>query len=647
MRKKVYIYNKLLGNRKRVRKIIIILFYLFFIAFSLTTQAQESKNILLLNSYHHGYTWTDELTNGIRSTIEKRPNTTLYVEYLEAKRNPGYHKSIAYENAFSRKYKGKKFDIVIISDNAALDFWINHKKLPCWKKASFVATGISNYEDYANISNLHIVPETSTFEQSFKHIFRFFPDAKELVFVTDTLLTGQIHIEEVRNVLNHHYPGVELIILHDFTIQTLPVIIKQYKYPTVIYASTITVDRNGEPVNENNVARIVQENAKAPLFSGFYCERMSGYIGGSFTSGFENGQAGGKVALMIINENPNLSKITYPPVKTIFDYTELQKYKIPEKLIPDNAIVLNKPEPFFKKNKQVLIITGIIIINLLLIIVLFVYLWLSQKKHKHKLLEAAQQAQQANKLKTIFLENVSHEMRTPLNSIIGFSDVLSEMITKNTEKQYLKIISDNALDLYNLISNIFNFSLLKSHQVSINYSEVIPSQLIEEIITESYLKQKIEEGSINLNLDYEQNEISIITDREKLYQILKSTINNAFKYTMEGTVTIKFRLVHNKSLNFKDATINTNEKASHILFKIKDTGKGITPEELEYIFEPFRQADEKDTNANRGLGLGLSISKSIIEIMGGRIRIKSKPGKGTNLHFSIPFKPAKTKRTVN
>jgi two-component system sensor histidine kinase EvgS len=237
-------------------------------------------------------------------------------------------------------------------------------------------------------------------------------------------------------------------------------------------------------------------------------------------------------------------------------------------------------------------------------------------------------------------------MRTPLNSIIGFSDVLSEMITKPTEKQYLKIISDNALDLYNLISNIFNFSLLKSHKVTLNYSVVSPSQLIEEIITESYLKQKIEEGSVNLDLNFEQSEINIKTDREKLYQVLKSTIHNAFKYTSEGTITIKYRLTHNKMLSFKEAKENTNEKASHILFKIKDTGKGITPEELEYIFEPFRQADEKDTNANRGLGLGLSISKSIIEIMGGRLKIKSQPGKGTKIHFSIPVKSVKSKQTI-
>jgi signal transduction histidine kinase len=628
---------------REIRKIILFLILCIFVY---PLIAQTHKNVLLLNSYHPGYNWTDELTDGVESVIDTRPSTTMYIEYLDSKRNPDFYQSESFKQVFTQKYKRTNFDIIITSDNAALDFYLNNTNLPFWKDITVVATGISNYEEYLATPDLYIVPETSTFDKTFDYIFRFFPETKKLVFVTDTLMTGKIYIEEVRHILRKQYPQAELEVLYDFTLQTLPTIIKQIEKPTVIYNSTVTVNRDGDPINEFDVARTISNNSCVPAFSGFYCKRLNGFIGGAYTSGFDNGKTGGRVAFMLLNDNPKVTHVVHPPVNTIFNYQLLKQFGVPVKLIPEHATVINNPEPFFKKNKQVLIITGIIIINLLLIIVLFVYLWLSQKKHKHKLLEAAQQAQQANKLKTIFLENVSHEMRTPLNSIIGFSDVLSEMITKNTEKQYLKIISDNALDLYNLISNIFNFSLLKSHQVSINYSEVIPSQLIEEIITESYLKQKIEEGSINLNLDYEQNEISIITDREKLYQILKSTINNAFKYTMEGTVTIKFRLVHNKSLNFKDATINTNEKASHILFKIKDTGKGITPEELEYIFEPFRQADEKDTNANRGLGLGLSISKSIIEIMGGRIRIKSKPGKGTNLHFSIPFEPAKTKLTV-
>ncbi|HKK82380.1 MAG TPA: ATP-binding protein, partial [Prolixibacteraceae bacterium] len=107
------------------------------------------------------------------------------------------------------------------------------------------------------------------------------------------------------------------------------------------------------------------------------------------------------------------------------------------------------------------------------------------------------------------------------------------------------------------------------------------------------------------------------------------------------------RLTHNKSLNFNDARLAPGQSPSFILFKIQDTGIGINPEELEYIFEPFRQGDEKDTNANRGIGLGLSISKSIIEILGGRLKIKSQPGKGTKIYFSIPANQTIAKQIIS
>lgn len=622
-----------------------IFFIVIFIALSFFTQAQQRVNILLLNSYHHGYSWTDELTEGIRSTLDERSNTTLFIEYLDAKRNPGYYNSRIFEDAFFQKYKTKQIDIVISSDNAALDFLLKHSNVQFLKNASYIATGISNYQHYTSIPNLYIVPETSTFEQTLFHIFSFFPKTQKIVFVTDTLQTGQIYIEEVKNILNRNYPDVDLKVLNNFTTNTLPQIIKEYKYPDIIYSGTVTIDKNGEPVNEFEIANIIQENAEAPVFSGFYGTRITkGYIGGTFTSGYENGQTGGKVALKIIDKIPNIPQVTYPPIKTVFNHEELLKYKISENLVPNDAIVLNKPESFFKKNKHILTISGVIILNLLFIIALFVYLWLSQKKHKHKLLEAVEQAQQANKLKTTFLENVSHEMRTPLNSIIGFSDVLSEMITEKTEKEYLKIISDNALDLNNLISNIFNFSLLKSHQVALNYSNIKPSQLVETILNESFIKQKFENKNISLQLDFDQIDISVVSDAEKLYQVLKSTLHNALKYTQKGTITIKYRFSNNKSLDFNDIKNTAGEKIAYLLFTIKDTGIGITPEELEFIFEPFRQADERNTNANRGLGLGLSISKSIIEIMGGRLLVKSQPGKGTQLSFSIPVKPESTNK---
>ncbi|MBN1768888.1 MAG: hypothetical protein JXR50_07495 [Prolixibacteraceae bacterium] len=626
-----------------MRAIGKILMCLFIFVVSTTTQAQENKNILLLNSYHYGFRWSDEITDGIKDAIEEIQNTTLFVGYLDAKRNPNFYDTNIFKDAFRRKYQDKQFDIVIVSDNAAFDFLMVNHDMPCWENATYIATGISNYKSVIDTDNLYIVPEISTFDKTFKNIFSFFPETNELVFITDTLQTGKIYINEVREILNNKHPGVKLTVLHDFTLQTLPNIIKSYKKNTVIYVSTVAIDQHGKPVNDYEVARIVAENSNVPVFSGLYGEKYERFVGGSYILGVEIGQTAGNMALSLIENKNDLPQVVYPPVKTIFNYPVLKKYNIPSSLIPDYASIKHKPESFLAKNKNVVLISGLIIINLLIIISLLTSLWLSQKKHKTQLLKAVSQAEEANKLKTIFLENVSHEMRTPLNSIIGFSDVLSEIITKKTEKEYLKIISDNALDLYHLISNIFSFSLLKSHKVTLEYSEVNPAGMILEIINESHLRTKAELGTVNLKLDFdEQLETKIITDREKLFQVLKHIIFNAFKFTHEGEITIKFRLSNNSRTEFNSQNNETPAKPTYILFMIKDTGVGITKEEQEFIFEPFRQANENTTDANRGLGLGLSISRSIIEIMGGTLRLKSKPGKGTTFYFSIPVKDVRS-----
>lgn len=626
-----------------MREIGKILMCLFIFVVSTTTHAQENKNILLLNSYHNGFRWSDEITNGIKDAIEERQNTTLFIGYLDAKRNPNFYDTNIFKDAFRRKYQDKQFDIVIVSDNAAFDFLMDNHDMPCWENAIYIATGISNYKSYIDTENLHIVPEISTFDKTFKYIFSFFPETNELVFITDTLQTGKIYINEVREILNNKHSGVKLTVLHEFTLQTLANKIKPYQKNTVIYVSTAAIDRYGNPINDYEVARLVADNSNVPVFSGIYGERYERFIGGSYISGVEIGQTAGNMALSLIENKNNLPQVVYSPIKTFFNYPALKKHNIPVSLIPDNANIKHKPESFLAKNKNVLLISGLIIINLLIIISLLTSLWLTQKKHKKQLVKAISQAEEANKLKTIFLENVSHEMRTPLNSIIGFSDVLSEIITKKTEKEYLKIISDNALDLYHLISNIFSFSLLKSHKVTLEYSEVNPAGMILEIINESHLRTKAELGTVKLKLDFdEQLETKITTDREKLFQVLKHIIFNAFKFTREGEITIKFRLSNNSCTKFDSQNNETPAKPTYILFMIKDTGVGITKKEQEFIFEPFRQANENTTDANRGLGLGLSISRSIIEIMGGTLRLKSKPGKGTTFYFSIPVKDVRS-----
>lgn len=249
-----------------------------------------------------------------------------------------------------------------------------------------------------------------------------------------------------------------------------------------------------------------------------------------------------------------------------------------------------------------------------------------------------EKANESDRLKSIFLENVSHEMRTPLNSIVGFSDVLTELMEDNKLKDYIKIISDNALSLNHTINNVFDFSLLKTHSIELNIRKVNLNALLSKVIDMIIFEKKYDEKPIRLvkEPDPENVELEILTDENKIYQVIKHLTDNAFKYTLKGEIRLGFSLQPEigKSIPQK---LKKKLKTPFVLFHIIDTGKGINPDYFDLIFEPFRQEAEKDIDANRGLGLGLSISKSIIEVLGGFIWAESQPNKGSSFYFILPI----------
>jgi signal transduction histidine kinase len=624
-------------NRQIVKYLIFIAFFLLFqkVAFG----SDALKKVLLVNSYNSGYSWTDEQTNGILQGFEGYPDVLVYIEYLDAKHFPEKHKKAFYFDYFSQKYAQDNFDLIISTDNDALDFVLSHAESPLFKGISHVSCGIGNPEAYSHIDNLHIVHEIILYRQDIKIFAKIFPDMEEFVFITDKLTTGQIYRDDIRQIFEKNYPEVNLIIYDCIDLDNLASDMQQFDFPTVIYNAGMSIDCRGEPINSMIVADIIQKNTRAPLISGQFCGQIDNYIGGISADGVLHGAKATEIAIEVLfAQNTDLQKVYTSETLPVFDYKLLKKHKISKALIPADSILVNTPETFWTKNKRILIISGAIIANLILIIVMLYRGLVIQKRLRKDLFIAMEKANQSNVVKTVFLENVSHEMRTPLNSIVGFSDVLSETIHEEESLNYLKIISESAQSLNNIISDIFDFSLLKSHRTEIDLSDFSFRDLLDDILAESSLKNQLAEKPVNIVEDFEKSckNLKITGDREKTFQVLKHILGNALKFTNEGVVEIKCRLSNSNTAAFPDKSIPESER-KFVIIGIKDTGIGIKPEFITDVFDPFRQANDDLTNANRGLGLGLSISKFIIEILGGKIQIQSKPELGTSVIFSIPL----------
>ncbi len=258
----------------------------------------------------------------------------------------------------------------------------------------------------------------------------------------------------------------------------------------------------------------------------------------------------------------------------------------------------------------------------------------SQKNIEKALKEAKEKAEESDRLKTTFLANFSHEVRTPLNAIMGFSQILEE---ESQDHRYfnetLKTILNNSIQLQNLIDDILDIAKIESRQLRVNIAGLDVKTLVKEIIKQYQTGNKlIQEKNLALTFKNEDTagDYFILTDKTRLKQILVNLLDNAIKYTEQGKIELAYE--------------HTPEHG--LLFKVTDTGIGVDETIKPYIFDRFRQGQLEQHEKSRGTGLGLAISKGLVELLGGNIWFASETGKGTSFYFSIPYKPAKRQKEV-
>lgn len=240
-------------------------------------------------------------------------------------------------------------------------------------------------------------------------------------------------------------------------------------------------------------------------------------------------------------------------------------------------------------------------------------------KTQHDLLQAKVKAEESDKLKSAFLANMSHEIRTPLNSIIGFSELLTDSDFDRVQRtDFARMINENGNSLLAILSDIMDLSKIEAGQVQVKKSTLFVSKLIAEIQKE--FTYKAAEKGIELRLDSLNPPTLIIdSDETKIRQIIVNLISNALKFTHSGYIELGVRVFDHQ-----------------VCFQVKDTGIGIPAEFRQQIFERFRQIESSYNRKYGGNGLGLAISKSLVELLGGKIWMESEINRGTTFYFTVP-----------
>ena len=240
---------------------------------------------------------------------------------------------------------------------------------------------------------------------------------------------------------------------------------------------------------------------------------------------------------------------------------------------------------------------------------------------EQELITAKDKAEESDRLKTAFLYNISHEIRTPFNGILGFLSMIQDEDLSEIEKgEYIRFINQSADRLMNTIDDLVEISQIQAGQIKLTKQETNIKNLTEELLDrfEKEVKKSGLEFIISNNIP--QNVIYINTDSIKLKTILSNLIGNAIKFTKKGSIAL-----------------DVNLKGDYFEFSVKDTGIGIAKSKQPFIFERFNQVDSSVTRQFEGLGLGLSITRSYVEVLGGRIWLESDEGKGSIFYFTIPY----------
>ncbi|MFA6125945.1 MAG: response regulator [Bacteroidales bacterium] len=239
---------------------------------------------------------------------------------------------------------------------------------------------------------------------------------------------------------------------------------------------------------------------------------------------------------------------------------------------------------------------------------------------------ARSEAEKASEYKSQLLVNMSHEIRTPVNSILGFADLITNpSISQQEKEKYLRYVSTSSHNLLFLIDEILEQSRLEAGELKINIAPADLKDLCAELWDYfENIKQQTGKDNISLNLEIRSSsqKVLINTDRQRLRQVLSNLLNNAFKYTHSGQISFGFLI-----------------KDSELEFFVKDSGIGISPDDITRIFNRFKRAENHSEARTSGTGLGLSISKNLVELLGGRIWVESELDKGSVFRFTLPLIP--------
>ncbi len=340
------------------------------LAQNITLDRSNSYRVLILHSYHDGFTWSDSVTEGIRSVFNQYSNEVeLKIEYLDTRFLASDEYFMDVKDAIKTKYKNKKIDVIISCDDHALNFLKTHGK-DIFSDTPIVFCSVSGYNpEMRSKFNLTGLQETLDIIGTMNLALRLHPQTKEIAVILDRSRTGSKLREKTQKALNKLSGNIQIRYLDDLTPEKLKTKLPQLSKNTIVLLFIFRQDELGRAFSHEQILENLHNFCPVPIYSVWQFYLDHGIIGGNLVNGNEEGRMAAQLALRILNgESPKAIPLGASPIRTMFDYNILLKFDVDLNELPDDAIVINKPISFYQQNK--ILIWGTVTIFILLTIAL-------------------------------------------------------------------------------------------------------------------------------------------------------------------------------------------------------------------------------------------------------------------------------------